>query len=104
MKKTGTFFLTRDNLRLGLVLGLLLPLLISVLIYFMRFSYYTLPEFLDTLAHENRLITFFGTWSLVGNIALFTFYINTARYQTAKGIFAVTLVYGIGILLVKLLN
>jgi hypothetical protein len=40
----------------------------------------------------------------VGNIALFTYYINTTRDKTAKGIFAVTLIYGIGVLLLKLFN
>ena len=53
--------------------------------------------------NEKKLITFWGVWCLVGNIALFTYYINTAKDQTAKGIFAITVVYGIGILLLKLL-
>jgi hypothetical protein len=42
-------------------------------------------------------------WCLVSNIALFTYYVNTQKDKTAKGIFAVTLLYGIGILLVKVL-
>ena len=61
-------------------------------------------EFIRVFFRENRFITFFGVWCLVGNIALFTYYINTARDKTAKGIFAVTLVYGIGVLLLKLFN
>jgi hypothetical protein len=38
---------------------------------------------------------------LVLNIALFTYYINTHRDQTAKGIFTITLLYAIASLAVK---
>lgn len=104
MKKAGTFFLTKDNLKLGLVLGLVTPWLVFVIIYLVRFTGYTFTEFIHVFFRENKLITFFGVWCLVGNIALFTFYINTHRDQTAKGIFAVTVLYGIGVLLLKLFN
>jgi hypothetical protein len=39
---------------------------------------------------------------LLVNIILFTFYINTRRDQTAKGIFAITLVYAIASLMFKM--
>lgn len=97
-------FLKNDNLKFGIVLGLLAPILVFFIIYLARFSEYTFGEFIHVFFKENRLITFFGVWCLVGNVALFTAYINTRRDETAKGIFAVTLVYGIGILLLKLLN
>ena len=103
MKKTGTFFLTKDNLKLGLLLGFLAPLLVFLIVYFVRFSGYTFNEFVRVFLNEKKLITFWGVWCLVGNIALFTYYINTSKDQTAKGIFAITVVYGIGILLLKLL-
>lgn len=103
MKKTGTFFLTKDNLKLGLLLGFLAPLLVFLIVYFIRFSGYTFNEFVRVFLNEKKLITFWGVWCLVGNIALFTYYINTSKDQTAKGIFAITVVYGIGILLLKLL-
>jgi hypothetical protein len=68
----------------------------------MKFSSFTFEEFMNTFFRERSLITFFGVWCLVGNIALFTLYINTRKDQTAKGIFAVTLLYGIGVLVLKL--
>ena len=89
---------------MGLILGLITPVIVFIIIYFARFSGYTFPEFIRVFFRENRLITFFGVWCLVGNIALFTYYINTSRDQTAKGIFAITLIYGIGVLLIKLFN
>jgi hypothetical protein len=104
LKKTGTFFLIRDNLSLGLILGVVTPLLIFISIYFARFSGYPFNEFVSLFFNENQLITFFGAWCLVGNIALFTYYINTARDKTARGIFIVSVVYGIFVLLLKLWN
>jgi hypothetical protein len=104
LKKTGTFFLIRDNFNLGLILGFVTPLLIFLGIYFARFSSFSFDEFLRTFFSENKLITFFGAWCLVGNIALFTYYINTNRDKTAKGIFILSVVYGILVLLLKLWN
>jgi hypothetical protein len=103
LKKTGTFFLTKDNLKLGIVLGFVAPLIVFLIVYLFKFSGYTLDSFLRVFLNEKRIITFWGVWCLVGNIALFTYYINTAKDRTAKGIFAITVVYGIGILLLKLL-
>jgi hypothetical protein len=102
LKKTGTFFLAKDNLKLGLILGFIAPLIVFLIVYFIRFSGYAFDEFLRVFINEKKLITFWGVWCLVGNIALFTYYINTAKDKTAKGIFAITVVYGIGILLLKL--
>jgi hypothetical protein len=88
---------------MGLILGLLLPLIVFLIIYLVRFSDTSLNDFVSTFVAQKSLITFFGVWCLVSNIALFTYYVNTQRDRTAKGIFAVTLLYGIGILLAKVL-
>ncbi len=104
MKTTGTFFLKKDNLQLGLLLGFVLPVLVFLGIYLVRFSNAELGDFVKTFAAQKSLITFFGVWCLVSNIALFTYYVNSQKDKTAKGIFAVTLIYGIGVLLLKVLN
>jgi hypothetical protein len=41
---------------------------------------------------------------LLANVVLFTLYVNSHRDTTAKGIFILTLVYGIGILILKVVN
>lgn len=94
----------RDNLGLGLVLGLLGPLLGLVVVYFLKFSGFSFLEFMDLFLNTNRLITSIGTLSLLANVVLFTLYVNTHRDQTAKGIFILTMIYGIVILLLKILN
>ena len=94
----------RDNLKLGLILGLLGPLTGLVVIYFIKFSSYTFFDFLDYFINDNKMITSVGSLSLLANIVLFTLYINTHRDSTAKGIFILTVVYGICILVLKILN
>ena len=96
--------LKKDNLKLGLILGLLGPLIGLIVIYYFKFSIVTFTEFLDLFINTNRLITSIGSLSLVANVVLFTIYINTHRDHTAKGIFMVTLVFGIALLILKILN
>jgi hypothetical protein len=91
----------KDNLKLGLLLGVLGPLLGLVIVYFVKFSSYSMADFLDYLLHDSRLITSIGALCLLANAVLFTVYINTHRDKTAKGIFATTLIYGIAILVLK---
>ena len=93
----------KDNLRLGLVLGLVGPLLGLVVIYFLKFPSYRFMDFLEYFMNDNKLLTSIGSLSLLANVILFTIYVNTHRDETAKGIFIITLFYGIGILLLKLL-
>ena len=96
--------LKKDNLRLGLALGLIGPLFGLVIIYFVRFPSYSFMDFLTYFMNDNRMITSVGSLSLLANVILFTIYINTHRDETAKGIFIITLIYGIGILILKILN
>jgi hypothetical protein len=95
-------FLTKDKLRLGLVLGLFGPLLGLAVVYFLRFPSYSFPDFLNYFMNDSKMITSVGSLSLLANVLLFTIYVNTHRDDTAKGIFIMTLIYGIGILVLKI--
>jgi len=95
---------TKDNIKLGLVLGILGPLVGLTVVYFIKFPSYQFLDFLDYFIHDNKLITSVGSLSLLANVVLFTIYVNTHKDDTAKGIFIVTVIYGIGILLLKILN
>jgi hypothetical protein len=94
----------RDNLTMGLVFGLIGPIVGLIVIYFIKFPSYNFFDFLDYFINDNKLITSIGTLSLLANVVLFTLYVNTHRDQTAKGIFILTMIYGIVILLLKILN
>lgn len=96
-------FLKKDNLRLGLALGLLGPILGLVVVYFIKFPSYTFSDFLSYFMNDSKMITSVGSLSLLANVVFFTIYVNTHRDETAKGIFIMTLIYGIGILVLKVL-
>ena len=96
--------LKKDNLKLGLILGLFGPVIGLIVIYYLRFSSVSFKEFLDLFINTNSLITSIGSLSLIANVVLFTIYINTHRDNTAKGIFIITLIFGIGILMLKIFN
>jgi hypothetical protein len=93
--------LTKDNLKLGLVLGLLGPVLGLVVVYFIKYSELSFSDFFELFINTKSMITAIGSLSLLANVVLFTLYVNTHRDNTAKGIFIVTLIYGIAILLLK---
>ena len=52
----------------------------------------------------NNYLTAISSISLLANAILFTIYINSHRDKTARGIFAATLIYGIGVLVYKLVH
>ena len=92
----------KDNLRLGLVLGLVAPIISLVVYYFVKFyPTFSIKDFFDFLRTNKSQITAVSVPCLVLNIALFTYYINSHKDSTAKGIFAATLIYAILALLFK---
>lgn len=94
--------LKRDNIQLGLLLGFCAPIVSLGVYYLVKFyPLFTLGDFFAFLGSNKSQITAVSVPCLVLNIALFTFYINSHRDKTAKGIFAVTLVYAIAALTLK---
>lgn len=94
--------LKRDNLKLGLIMGFIGPILSLAVYYLVKFyPLFTVGDFFDFIRTNKGQITAISVPCLVLNIALFTIYINSHRDKTAKGIFAVTLVYAIMTLLLK---
>jgi hypothetical protein len=97
-------FLAKDNLKLGLVLGLIGPIIGLIIVYKVKFPWMSFKEFFDYFIHNNKVITNVGTFSLLANALLFAIYVHFDKVRTFKGIFIVTLFYGIGILVMKLFN
>jgi hypothetical protein len=95
----------RDNLKFGILLGILGPLFAMLLYYFSVFSRtISLTEYFYVLRNNKQLLTAISSISLLANAILFTVYINTHRDKTAKGIFVATLIYGIAVLVYKLVH
>ncbi|MHA4846313.1 hypothetical protein ACX0G7_19205 [Flavitalea antarctica] len=92
----------RNELRFGLLLGFLAPVLSVFGYYFIKYyPTFSFGEFIAGLRSNKALITAMTIPCLLLNIVLFTIYINSKKDQTAKGIFAITLVYAILSLIVK---
>jgi hypothetical protein len=91
----------KDNLRFGLLLGFLAPLISVVIYYFIRFSQFSVRDVLHFMAENKNQITAITIPCLLLNIGLFTYYVNTQRDKTAKGVFAFTLIYAIAALTLK---
>jgi hypothetical protein len=95
----------KDNLKFGILLGILGPLLAMVVYYFWVFSRtISIREYVYVLHTNLQLLTAISSISLLANAILFTIYINTHRDKTAKGIFVATLIYGILVLVYKLVH
>src|SRR4029077_3989398 len=95
----------RDNLKFGILLGILGPLLAMVIYYFWVFSRtISLSEYGYVLFHNKQLLTAISSLSLLANAILFTVYVNTRRDKTARGIFLATLIYGVFVLIYKLVS
>jgi hypothetical protein len=95
--------LRKDSVIVGIVLGLLLPLLVIYIQYQMKYSNWTFSQFIDMLKHEKKLLTGVTTIGLVVNGLLFGILIQFKKYETARGIFIPTVIYGILVLVYKLL-
>jgi hypothetical protein len=94
--------LKRDDIRLGLLLGFIAPIISLGIYYLVKFyPLFSLSDFFNFIAENRNQITAISVPCLVLNIALFTLYINSHRDRTAKGIFAITLVFAITALLLK---
>lgn len=76
-----------------------------VLYYFYNFSgTISFGEYFYVLRTNKPLLTAISSISLLANAVLFTIYINTHRDKSAKGIFVATLLYGIIVLVYKLIH
>jgi hypothetical protein len=49
------------------------------------------------------MLTLVSSVSLIANAVLFTFYVNARKDKTIKGIFLATVLYGITVLLIKVI-
>lgn len=91
---------TRDDFKLGLLWGLVLPLLSIVIYYFVKFyPLYSIGEMFDAVKNNKSLVRAISISCLFLNVLLFTVYVNTRRDKTAKGVFAVTIIYAISSLI-----
>ena len=93
----------KDSITLGFILGLITPILGIILFKIYKFGIFTYRETYDFMRLEpgHKTLSVALTLSLLLNALLFTIYINSAKDNTAKGIFISTVLYGMVVLLIK---
>lgn len=99
--------LKKDNLPLGILLGFLTPLVAFFLYYFFVIRPHNnmgLGQFLGILKDNRQMIPKLTSICLLLNGLVFFLYTRKRMDITAKGIFLMTMLYAIGILLLKLIR
>jgi hypothetical protein len=97
--------LKKDNLKFGILIGFIGPILAMTIYYFWVFSRtISFSEYIYVLRNNKQLLTAISSISLLANAIFFTIYINTHRDKTARGIFVATLIYGIFVLVYKMIH
>ncbi|SEW28536.1 hypothetical protein [Chitinophaga arvensicola] len=99
--------LKKDNLPLGILLGFLTPLIAFFLYYFFVIRPHNnvgLGQFLGILKDNRQMIPKLTSICLLLNGLVFFLYTRKRLDITAKGIFLMTMLYAIGILLLKLIR
>ncbi len=93
----------KDNFIFGAILGFVGPILGILLFKFVKFQSFSFANVFKYMYLEQGHRTFSVALSLalMINAVLFTIYINTHRDHTAKGIFVLTLIYGLIVLSIK---
>lgn len=93
----------KDSFILGALLGLIGPMLGIVIFKYMKFSSFTFANMFEYMYREqgHRQFTVALSLALLVNALVFTIYINSHKDKTAKGIFALTLIYGLLVLSIK---
>ncbi len=97
--------LKQDKLSLGIILGLLTPFIAFLLYYFAVFypKGQSLGDVLTQFKNNSYLIPKIISICLLANGIVFYLYTRKRRDLTARGIFLVTLLYAIVILLLKII-
>jgi hypothetical protein len=97
--------LKQDKLSLGILLGLLTPGIAFFIYYLAVFlpRDLTLADFFVMLKNNKQLIPKIISICLLANGVVFYLYTRKRRDLTARGIFLITLLYAIVILLLKII-
>jgi len=93
----------KDNFLLGAIMGFIGPIIGILIFKFVKFQSFTFANTFEYMYREQGHRTFSVALSLalMINAVLFTIYINSRKDNTAKGIFVLTLIYGLLVLSIK---
>ncbi len=93
----------KDKFWFGALLGFIGPIIGILIFKFVKFRSFSFANTFEYMLREQGHRTFSVALSLalMVNAVLFTIYINSRKDHTAKGIFVLTLMYGLMVLSIK---
>lgn len=80
---------------IGIAIGVLSPFFSILILYFLKFSYFPIIEYLKIIQVENTIINALFKVCLLFNIILFTLLLTFKKDDIAKGLFVCTALLGI---------
>ncbi|MBS1730310.1 MAG: hypothetical protein JSS67_05970 [Bacteroidetes bacterium] len=92
----------KDSFLLGIILGILSPVVGIIAFYFWKAYPNTFLDFFNVVKQNNSLITALMSFALLANAIVFTFFINKKIDKTAKGIFLITVLFALPVIIYKL--
>lgn len=95
--------LKKDKLILGIVVGILVPILALYVQYLIKDYADSFVGYLKVITQKPYLNLFSAatSLSLIANGLLFGILIQVKKYETARGVFIITVLYGVGVLVFK---
>lgn len=98
--------LKQDKISLGILLGLLAPVVGLLIYYLVTFlpRDQSLSDFFSMLRQNRHLLPKLISICLLANGVVFYLYTRKRRDLTARGIFLITMLYAIVILLLKIIH
>jgi hypothetical protein len=93
----------RNNIPFGILIGSLSLVIGIFAIYFTRFyPTFSVADFLKIILMEKTILSGISVFAIFANVVLITFYFNRRLDETAKGIFGISCLYAIAILIAKI--
>jgi len=94
--------LKKNSFPLGIIIGIIAPVVGILIFYLWKASANPFGYFLEVVFENKSLLTAMISFSLFANAAAFTWAVNTSKDKTAKGVFLVTLLIMLPLIIYKL--
>ncbi len=86
----------------GIIIGIIAPFIGVFIFYLWKASANPFGYFMEVVFQNKSLLTAMISFSLFANAAVFTWAVNAGKDKTAKGIFLVTLIIMVPLIIYKI--
>jgi len=94
--------LKKNSFQLGIVIGILAPFAGVLIFYLWKAGSNPFLYFLEVVLENKSLLTAVISFALLANALVFTWAVNTDKDKTARGIFFITLIMMVPLIVYKI--